>query len=170
MNRHSRGPHSSVVEQKLCVFSISRACPPYAFRQKKGGGEEMQQVQTSTSDATLPLFAGTTKKALVCLNVDLPPAHQLYNHTPLSSAGCHCGGCCRFTCGRVSPSVACLFSASPPLLAKISPTQQWAAVSTRPSTASLSLHSSPNCFPHKDPHPLSLLCSSSLFFGQEITS
>lgn len=51
----------------------------------------MQQVQTSTSDATLPLFASATKTALVCLRVDSPLVRQLYNHTPLSGTGCHWG-------------------------------------------------------------------------------
>lgn len=146
--------------------------PPMHSDKKKGGRGGRNEAGTNIHFwRHIATFCRHNKeKALVCLNVDLPPARQLYNHTPLSSGGRHCGGCCRFTCGRVSPSVACPFSASPRLLAKISPTQQWAAVSTWPSTASLSLHSSPNCLPHKDPRPLSLLCSSSLFFGQEITS
>lgn len=74
----------------LCVCrSNSSDLSPLCIQTKK---KKMQQVQTSTSDATLPLFAGTTKKALVCLRVDSLLVRQLYNHTPLSGNG-HCGDC-----------------------------------------------------------------------------
>lgn len=144
----------------VCWRKIPRTCCTYAFRQKKKGKKEKKKkcskYKHPSSDATLPLFAGATKKALVCLHVDSPLVRQLYNHTPLSGTGRHCGGCRRCTCGRVSLSAACPFSTLPRLLAWMSPTQQWAVVSARPSAASLSLHSSPNCL-----LCLCLLCSSS---------